>query len=102
MTDDSFINTVAVKDGGSLNVSKDVEIFNAADVELSGGTLDIQGNATINVNNLTGTGGDINLAAVIADKQTVSSGTLTVKNAVASDTHVDVNVVGFNADAPDF
>lgn len=93
MTDDSFINTVAVKDGGSLNVSKDVEIFNAADVELSGGTLDIQGNATINVNNLTGTGGDINLAAVIADKQTVSSGTLTVKNAVASDTHVDVNVV---------
>ena len=99
MTDDSFINTVAVKDGGSLNVSKDVEIFNAADVELSGGTLDIQGNAIINVNNLTGTGGDIYLAAVIADKQTVSSGTLTVKNAVASDTHVDVNVVGFNADA---
>ena len=99
MTDDSFTNNLTIKKGGTINVSEHVDKFNASTVELAGGTLDIKGNADISVNTLTGTGGELNLAAVIEDDQTVSSGKLTVKNAVTSDTHVEVNVRGFNADA---
>ena len=43
MTDDSFINNVNVADGGAVNVQENVKVFNAGDVALNNGNLNIQG-----------------------------------------------------------
>lgn len=96
MTGDSFVNTLGVKDGGTVVVKKAVNKLNADTIELSGGSFDVQGNAALNVDTLKGTGGTISLAATLNDDQTIESGTLTVNQ--ADNVKLDVSVTGFTAD----
>lgn len=96
MTGDSFVNTLGVKDGGTVVVDKAVTKLNADTVNLSGGSFDVQGNAALNVDVLEGTGGTVSLAATLNDDQTIESGTLTVKQ--AGNVKLDVSVTGFTAD----
>ena len=98
MTGDSFVNTVGVTDGGSIVIQQGVEKVIADNVELSGGNLDLQGNANVNIDTLTGTGGAVNLAAALNEDQTIESGTITVNNQVASEAKLTVSVTGFTAD----
>ena len=98
MTGDSFVNTLGVKDGGNVVVQKDVQKVIANNVELSGGSFDIQGNAAANVDSLTGTGGAVALAATLNKDESINPGTLAVKNPVASEAKLDVAVYGITAD----
>lgn len=96
MTGDSFVNTLGVKDGGTVVVNKAVTKLNADTVNLSGGSFDVQGNAALNVDALEGTGGTVSLAATLNDDQTIESGTLTVNQ--AGNVKLDVSVTGLTAD----
>lgn len=101
MTDASFINTVTLNEGGTINVNEDVSAFNASDVVLSGGSLNLQGNTTVAVNTVSGTGGAINLQATTDDGKTFTSGKVNVKNVqtVNDETpHIVVAFTGVNAD----
>ena len=98
MTGDSFVNTVGVTDGGSIVIQQSVDKVIADNVELFGGNLDLQGNANVNIDTLTGTGGAVNLAAALNEDQSVQSGTITVNNQVASEAKLTVSVTGFTAD----
>lgn len=57
MTGDSFVNNVTLNNGGTINVQEDVTKFNAEDVSMNNGIIDMQGSGqSVNVNNLDGTG----------------------------------------------
>ena len=57
MTGDSFVNNVTLNNGGTINVQEDVTKFNAEDVSMNNGIIDMQGSGQfVNVNNLDGTG----------------------------------------------
>lgn len=96
MTGDSFVNTLGVKNGGAVVVKEDVTKVNAGAVELSGGSVDVQGNAVLNVTTLTGTEGAISLAATLNDDQTLESGSLNVGS--AGSVKLDVSVTGLTSD----
>ena len=57
MTGDSFVNNVTLNNGGTINVQEDVTKFNAEDVSMNNGIIDMQGSGqSVNINNLSGTG----------------------------------------------
>lgn len=89
MNGDSFINNVTVADGGVINVGKDVETFNAADVALDEGVLNLQGGnqQAVNVSKLSGTG-TVKVAANSTDGETFE----TAKLKIAATDNVDLNV----------
>ena len=98
MTDNSFINNLALNEGGTVNIENSVTTVNATEIDMSGGAFNVQGNASIKTNKLTGTGGAISLAATLNDDQTIQSGTLTVKDPVNTDMNLKVAVTGLTAD----
>ena len=67
MTGDSFINNVNVADGGAVNVQENVKVFNAGDVALNKGNLNIKGENTegneqkITINKLSNDAGTIDM-----------------------------------------
>ena len=96
MTGDSFVNTLGVKNGGTVVIQEAVTKVNAGAVEMSGGSVDVQGNAVMNVTSLTGTEGAISLAATLNDDQTLESGSLNVGS--AGHVKLDVSVTGLTSD----
>lgn len=57
MTGDSFVNNVTLNNGGTINVQEDVTKFNAEDVSMTNGIIDMQGSEqSVNINKLSGTG----------------------------------------------
>lgn len=57
MTDDSFVNDVALENGGTINVQDSVKRFNIDDANMNNGIIDMQGSAqSVNINKLSGTG----------------------------------------------
>lgn len=57
MTDDSFVNDVVLKNGGTINVQDSVERFNIDKADMNNGIIDMQGSAqSVNINELSGTG----------------------------------------------
>ena len=91
MTGDSFVNSVTVADGGSINVQEDAKAFNAEKVALNGGNLNVQGEneeengQKVTINDLTSNNGTINMQG--------SEQTITVANTLASD-NTTINLKG--------
>lgn len=57
MTGDSFVNNVALTNGGTINVQEAATKFNAEDVSMNDGVINMQGSEqSVNINNLSGTG----------------------------------------------
>lgn len=57
MTDDSFVNDVVLKNGGTINVQDSVERFNIDKADMNNGIIDMQGSAqSVNITELKGTG----------------------------------------------
>ncbi len=65
VTGDSFVNSAAVENGGTISVADDVSVVNAAKVTLNDGIIDLQGDSKqkMNITTLSGTGGTVNIAA---------------------------------------
>lgn len=91
MTDDSFVNDITLTNGAIVNVQNDVERFNADEIGLNEGIINLQGeNQEVNVTNLNGTGGTVNTNSL---ENKMSIGT------VADSTSITVNGSGEIADA---
>lgn len=57
MTDDSFVNDVVLKNGGTINVQDSVERFNIDSAVMNNGIIDMQGSKqSVNITELNGTG----------------------------------------------
>lgn len=72
MTDDSFTNNVSITDGAYVNVSDNVTTFNAAEMVLDGGSVNLQGSAdqVVTVSSLAGSG-NLNVNATTEDGRTL-------------------------------
>ncbi len=72
MTDDSFTNKVSITDGAYVNVSDNVTTFNAAEMVLDGGSVNLQGSAdqVVTVSSLAGSG-NLNVNATTEDGRTL-------------------------------
>lgn len=91
MTDDSFVNDITLTNGAIVNVQNDVERFNADEIELNEGIINLQGeNQEVNVTNLNGTGGTVNTNS-LDNKMSIDT--------VADSTSITVNGSGEIADA---
>lgn len=100
MTDDSFTNEVTVADNGYVNVSKDVTIFNAAEMNFDGGAVNLQGDATqvVTVSTLSGSG-DLNVKATTEDGKTLVTPKLVVKGVDSDEApNLKVTATGITAD----
>ena len=57
MTGDSFVNNVALENGGTINVQDSVEKFNIDKADMNNGIIDMQGSKqSVNITELSGTG----------------------------------------------
>lgn len=72
MTDDSFTNNVTITDGAYVNVSNNVTTFNAAEMVLDGGSVNLLGSAdqVVTVSSLAGSG-NLNVNATTEDGRTL-------------------------------
>lgn len=97
MTSDSFANTLQLTDGGYVTVNEEVKKFNASEVALENGVINLQGSSDqqIKINTLSGTG-DINVKATTEDGKSLTTPKLTA--AGGAETKLNVNVTGLNAD----
>ena len=103
MTGDSFVNTANVGEGGTINVGKDVKVVNSDRIAFNSGEINLQGDATqqVNVNSLSGTGGTVNVATTANNDGTLSTPTLSIKeiNATAeTPAALVVNYTGITSD----
>lgn len=89
MTDDSFVNDVVLKNGGTINVQDSVERFNIDKADMNNGIIDMQGSAqSVNITELKGTG--------VVNTNSLDN-TMTIKD--AADASLTVNGSGDIADA---
>mgnify|MGYP001448889162 FL=1 len=97
MTSDSFANTLQLTDGGYVTVNEEVKKFNASEVALENGVINLQGSSDqqIKINTLRGTG-DVNVKATTEDGKSLTTPKLTA--AGGAETKLNVNVTGLNAD----
>lgn len=97
MTSDSFANTLQLTDGGYVTVNEEVKKFNASEVALENGVINLQGSSDqqIKINTLSGTG-DVNVKATTEDGMSLTTPKLTA--AGGAETKLNVNVTGLNAD----
>ncbi len=97
MTSDSFANTLQLTDGGYVTVNEEVKKFNASEVALENGVINLQGSSDqkIKINTLSGTG-DVNVKATTEDGKSLTTPKLTA--AGGAETKLNVNVTGLNAD----
>ena len=97
MTSDSFANTLQLTDGGYVTVNEEVKKFNASEVVLENGVINLQGSSDqkIKINTLSGTG-DVNVKATTEDGKSLTTPKLTA--AGGAETKLNVNVTGLNAD----
>ena len=64
MTGNSFINNLALDDGGVVNMQNGATEFNATSIDMNDGVLNLNGDGQeVNVNGLTGTNGTVNVAS---------------------------------------
>lgn len=75
---DSFLNLLEIKDG-IVNLAGDA-------------------NQEVIVDSLKGTGGNIAVASILNDDQTIESGTLSIKNSVSDKVRLNVTATGFTSD----
>ena len=86
---------LSMKDGASWTSDKDSFVNN---LTLDGGIITAKNaNQTITVGNLTGKGGDINLAAT-TDGNTIKTSTINITGDVSKDSHLNANLTGITAD----
>lgn len=99
MTDDSFTNEVTVADNGYVNVSENVTIFNAAEMNLDGGAVNLQGDATqvVTVSTLSGNG-DLNVNTTTEDGKTLVTPKFKVMTVAATAPNLKVTATGITAD----
>lgn len=89
MTDDSFVNDVVLKNGGTINVQDSVERFNIDKADMNNGIIDMQGSKqSVNITELNGTG--------VVNTNSLDN-TMTIKD--AADASLTVNGSGNIADA---
>ena len=103
VTGDSFINTANISDGATVVVSKDAKVLNSDKIDLSGGVLTLEGDATqqVNVNTLSGTGGTLNVATAVAEDGTFTTANLKIATVQSTETApaLTVNYNGITSDA---
>ena len=86
---------LSMKDGASWTSDKDSFVNN---LTLDGGIITAKNaNQTITVGNLSGKGGDINLAAT-TDGNTIKTSTINITGDVSKDSHLNANLTGITAD----
>ena len=102
VTGDSFINTANISDGATIVVSEDAKVLNSDKIDLNGGVLTLEGDATqqVNVNTLSGTGGTINVATAIKENGTFSTANLNIATVDSTETApvLAVKYTGITAD----
>lgn len=103
VTGDSFINTVSVSDGATIVVSEDAKVLNSDKIDLNGGVLTMEGDATqqVSVNTLSGTGGTINVATKHSEEGGFTTANLKIANVVTAETApaLAVKYTGITSDA---
>lgn len=88
VTGDSFINAVSVSDGATIVVSEHAKVLNSDKIDLNGGVLTMEGDATqqVSVNTLSGTGGTINVATKHSEEGGFTTANLKIANVVTAET----------------
>lgn len=103
VTGDSFINAVSVSDGATIVVSEDAKVLNSGKIDLNGGVLTMEGDATqqVSVNTLSGTGGTINVATEHSEEGGFTTANLKIANVVTAETApaLVVKYTGITSDA---
>lgn len=103
VTGDSFINAVSVSDGATIVVSEHAKVLNSDKIDLNGGVLTMEGDATqqVSVNTLSGTGGTINVATKHSEEGGFTTANLKIANVVTAETApaLAVKYTGITSDA---
>lgn len=103
VTGDSFINAVSVSDGATIVVSENAKVLNSDKIDLNGGVLTMEGDATqqVSVNTLSGTGGTINVATKHSEEGGFTTANLKIANVVTAETApaLAVKYTGITSDA---
>jgi len=103
VTGDSFINTANISNGATVVVSKDAKVLNSDKIDLNGGVLTLEGDATqqVNVNTLSGTGGTLNVATAVAEDGNLTTANLKIAAVESTEAApaLVVNYTGITADA---
>ncbi len=104
VTGDSFINTANISNGATVVVSKDAKVLNSDKIDLNGGVLTLEGDATqqVNVNTLSGTGGTLNVATAVAEDGNLTTANLKIAAVESTEAApapaLVVNYTGITAD----
>lgn len=102
VTGDSFINTANISNGATVVVSKDAKVLNSDKIDLNGGVLTLEGDATqqVNVNTLSGTGGTLNVATAVTEDGNLTTANLKIAAVESTEAApaLVVNYTGITAD----